>query len=160
MSKITKTNAMRILDSNKIDYDVLSYENKDGKIDGVSVAQKIGRDVKEVYKTLVTQGSSKEYYVFVIPVNEELDFKKAARVSGEKSVDMIEVNDINKVTGYIRGGCSPVGMKKCYKTFINSSAEELDKIIVSGGKIGVQIFLEVKDLVSIISAKLEDVTKK
>lgn len=160
MSKITKTNAMRILDSNKIDYDVLSYENKDGKIDGVSVAQKIGRDVKEVYKTLVTQGSSKEYYVFVIPVNEELDFKKAARVSGEKSVEMIEVNDINKVTGYIRGGCSPVGMKKCYKTFINSSAEELDKIIVSGGKIGVQIFLEVKDLVSIISAKLEDVTKK
>lgn len=160
MSKITKTNAMRILDSNKIDYDVLSYENKDGKIDGVSVAQKIGRDVKEVYKTLVTQGSSKEYYVFVIPVNEELDFKKAARVSGEKSVEMIEVNDINKVTGYIRGGCSPVGMKKCYKTFINSSAEELDKIIVSGGKIGLQIFLEVKDLVSIISAKLEDVTKK
>lgn len=160
MSKITKTNAMRILDSNKIDYDVLSYENKDGKIDGVSVAQKIGRDVKEVYKTLVTQGSSKEYYVFVIPVNEELDFKKAARVSGEKSVEMIEVNDINKVTGYIRGGCSPVGMKKCYKTFINSSAEELDKIIVSGGKIGLQIFLEVKDLVNIISARLEDVTKK
>lgn len=160
MSKITKTNAMRILDSNKIDYDVLSYENKDGKIDGVSVAQKIGRDVKEVYKTLVTQGSSKEYYVFVIPVNEELDFKKAARVSGEKNVEMIEVNDINKVTGYIRGGCSPVGMKKCYKTFINSSAEELDKIIVSGGKIGLQIFLEVKDLVNIISAKLEDVTKK
>lgn len=160
MSKITKTNAMRILDSNKIDYDVLSYENKDGKIDGVSVAQKIGRDVKEVYKTLVTQGSSKEYYVFVIPVNEELDFKKAARVSGEKSVEMIEVNDINKVTGYIRGGCSPVGMKKCYKTFINSSAEELDKIIVSGGKIGIQIFLEVKNLVNIISAKLEDVTKK
>lgn len=160
MSKITKTNAMRILDSNKIDYDVLSYENKDGKIDGVSVAQKIGRDVKEVYKTLVTQGSSKEYYVFVIPVNEELDFKKAARVSGEKNVEMIEVNDINKVTGYIRGGCSPVGMKKCYKTFINSSAEELDKIIVSGGKIGLQIFLEVKDLVNIISARLEDVTKK
>lgn len=159
MGKITKTNAMRILDSNKINYDVLSYENKDGKIDGVSVAEKIGKNVEEVYKTLVTQGNSKEYYVFVIPVNEELDFKKAAKVAGEKSVEMINVNDINKVTGYIRGGCSPIGMKKCYKTFINISAEELDKIIVSGGKIGLQILLDVKDLVDIISAKLEDIIK-
>lgn len=160
MSKITKTNAMRILDSNKIKYDILSYENKDGKIDGVSVAEKIGRDVNEVYKTLVTQGGSKEYYVFVIPVNEELDFKKAAKVAGEKSIEMINVNYINKVTGYIRGGCSPVGMKKCYKTFINISAEELDKIIVSGGKIGLQILLDVRDLVNIISAKIEDIIKK
>lgn len=157
---MSKTNAMRILDTKKVSYEILSYESNDGKIDGVSVAEKIGRNVKEVYKTLVTQGSSKEYYVFVIPVNDELDFKKAAKVAGEKNIEMINVSDINKVTGYIRGGCSPVGMKKCYKTFINISVEELDKIIVSGGKIGLQILLDVKDLVDIIGAKLEEVIKK
>lgn len=159
MNKIVKTNAMRILDTNKINYDVLAYENKDGKIDGVSVAEKIGRDVNEVYKTLVTQGNSKEYYVFVIPVNKELDLKKAAKAAGEKSVEMINVNDINKITGYIRGGCSPVGLKKPYKTFINSSAKELEKIIVSGGKIGLQILLDIKDLANVISAKFEEIIK-
>ena len=112
MSKV-KTNAMRILDSNKIDYNMLSYEIKKGEhIDGVEVAQQIGRDVSEVYKTLVAQGSSKNIYVYVIPVNETLDLKKAAKVANEKNVTMINVNDINKFTGYIRGGCSPIGMKK------------------------------------------------
>ena len=144
--KITKTNAMRILDSKKIKYEVLSYDSDDGKIDGISVAEKIGESADVVFKTLVTQGNSKELYVFVIPVAEELNLKEAAIVTGEKKVDMIHVNDILKHTGYIRGGCSPIGQKKEYKTFIHMSAKELEYMIVSGGKIGCQIKLSPKDL--------------
>ena len=155
-----KTNAMRILDSKKISYNILTYENKDGQIDGVSVAHKIGKDVKYVYKTLVAQGNSKNLYVFVIPVEDELDLKKAAKVCGEKKVEMIHVKDILKFTGYIRGGCSPIGMKKKYKTFIALEAKELESIIVSAGKIGAQIELETAQLVSITEAELEDITKE
>ena len=133
MAKV-KTNAMRILDSKKVKYNMLSYDVSDDNVDGVSVANKIGRDVNEVYKTLVTHGTSKNIYVYVIPVHENLDLKKAAKVSGEKKIEMIHVSDINKLTGYIRGGCSPVGMKKLYKTFINKTAKNLDTIIVSAGK--------------------------
>ncbi|SHI46267.1 Cys-tRNA(Pro)/Cys-tRNA(Cys) deacylase [Clostridium cavendishii DSM 21758] len=158
MSKI-KTNAMRILDSNRIEYEIITYENKDGKIDGVSVANKIGRDINMVYKTLVTQGLSKEYYVFVIPVNEELDFKKAAKVASEKSIELINVKDLTKITGYIRGGCSPIGMKKLYKTFINITASEKDKIVVSGGKIGVQLEINPQELVNLLNARYEDIIK-
>ena len=129
MSQV-KTNAMRILDQKKIDYNISTYDNKDGKIDGVSVAQKIGKDPAYVYKTLVCQGHSRNIYVFVIPVQEELDLKKAAKAAEEKNVDMIPVKDILKYTGYIRGGCSPLGMKKEYTTFIHSSALSLEKIIV------------------------------
>ncbi|UWD48205.1 Cys-tRNA(Pro) deacylase [Clostridioides difficile] len=155
-----KTNAMRILDSNKIDYKVLSYEVKSEHVDGVEVAHDIGRDVNEVYKTLVTQGVSKSIYVYVIPVHENLDLKKAAKVAKEKSVDMIHVKDINKLTGYIRGGCSPVGMKKLYKTFVNESAKQLDTIIVSAGKIGYQIELSPIDLQELIRVEFADVIKK
>ncbi|MGX9755219.1 Cys-tRNA(Pro) deacylase [Clostridioides difficile] len=155
-----KTNAMRILDSNKIDYKVLSYEVKSEHVDGVEVAHDIGRDVNEVYKTLVTQGVSKSIYVYVIPVHENLDLKKAAKVAKEKSVDMIHVKDINKLTGYIRGGCSPVGMKKLYKTFVNESAKQLDTIIVSAGKIGYQIELSPIDLQELIKVEFADVIKK
>ena len=137
--KKLKTNAMRILDSKKVSYEMLSYESEDGKIDGISVAHKIGVDEKNVFKTLVAQGTSKELYVFVIPVAEELDLKSAAKIAGEKKVEMIAVKDIMKYTGYIRGGCSPIGMKKNYKTFIHESAEDLDFIIFSAGKIGHQI---------------------
>lgn len=158
MSKI-KTNAMRILDKEDIEYSVITYDNKDGKIDGVSVASKINRDIKEVYKTLVTQGNSKELYVFVIPVDEELDLKKGAKVAGEKKIEMIAVKDINKYTGYIRGGCSPIGMKKSYKTFINDTCNNLDTIIVSGGKIGVQVELHVKDLINITRGSVENIIK-
>ncbi len=105
--KKLKTNAMRILDSKKVSYEMLSYESEDEKIDGISVAHKIGVDEKNVFKTLVAQGTSKELYVFVIPVAEELDLKNAAKIAGEKKVEMIEVKDIMKYTGYIRGGCSP-----------------------------------------------------
>lgn len=154
-----KTNAMRILDSKNIDFKVSTYDIKDGKIDGVSVAEKIGRDITEVYKTLVTQGSSRALYVFVVPVAEELDMKKAAKVAGEKSIEMIPVKDITKHTGYIKGGCSPVGMKKLYNTFINNTAEELKTIIVSGGKVGVQIELNPTDLINVVEGKFEDIIK-
>ena len=108
-----------------------SYENKDGKIDGVAVAHKINKDVNSVFKTLVTQGHSKEFLVYVIPVAEELDMKKAAKAAGEKNVEMIHVKDINKITGYIRGGCSPIGMKKVFRTFVQDSALEHSTIAVS-----------------------------
>ncbi len=152
-----KTNAMRILDSNKINYNMISYDISDDNVDGISVANKIGRSVNEVYKTLVTQGTSKNFYVYVIPVHANLDLKKAAKVSGEKKLEMIAVSDINKITGYIRGGCSPIGMKKLYKTFVNKSAETLDTIIVSGGKIGYQVELSPADLQSIIKCEFSDI---
>lgn len=151
--KKLKTNAMRILDSKKVSYEMLSYESEDGKIDGISVAHKIGVDEKNVFKTLVVQGTSKELYVFVIPVAEELDLKSAAKISGEKKVEMIPVKDILKHTGYIRGGCSPIGLKRPYKTFIHESAKELDFMIVSAGKIGHQIKLNSNDLVNVVEGE-------
>lgn len=156
----TKTNAMRILDKAKIAYQTHSYEAKDGKIDGENVASKIGKDVKLVYKTLVTQGNSKNFYVFVIPVCEELDLKKAAKSVGEKSVAMIKVADINKYTGYIRGGCSPVGMKKLYTTVFDEAVNDLSTVIVSAGKIGSQIEVAPFDLIKITSGKTADITFK
>ncbi|XZK26348.1 Cys-tRNA(Pro) deacylase [Clostridium perfringens] len=157
--KKLKTNAMRILDSKKVLYEMLSYESEDGKIDGISVAHKIGVDEKNVFKTLVAQGTSKELYVFVIPVAEELDLKNAAKIAGEKKVEMIAVKDILKYTGYIRGGCSPIGLKRDYRTFIHESAKGLDFIIVSAGKIGHQIKLNPNDLVEVVSGKFENLIK-
>ena len=157
--KKLKTNAMRILDSKKVSYEMLSYESEDGKIDGISVAHKIGVDEKNVFKTLVAQGTSKELYVFVIPVAEELDLKSAAKIAGEKKVEMIPVKDILKHTGYIRGGCSPIGLRRPYKTFIHESAKDLDFMIVSAGKIGHQIKLNPNDLVEVVSGKFENLIK-
>ncbi|EGT3607955.1 aminoacyl-tRNA deacylase [Clostridium perfringens] len=157
--KKLKTNAMRILDSKKVSYEMLSYESEDGKIDGISVAHKIGVDEKNVFKTLVAQGTSKELYVFVIPVEEELDLKNAAKIAGEKKVEMIAVKDILKYTGYIRGGCSPIGLKRDYRTFIHESAKGLDFMIVSAGKIGHQIKLNPNDLVKVVSGKFENLIK-
>lgn len=154
-----KTNAMRMLDAQKVVYELITYESQDGKIDGVSVAEKIGKDPKAVYKTLVAHGVTKQVFVFIIPVTEELDLKKAAKAAGEKKVEMIPVKDIQKMTGYIRGGCSPVGMKKLYPSFIDAKAEELDLIIVSGGKIGMQMELKVDDLQKAIGAELADLIK-
>ncbi|KQL50100.1 cysteinyl-tRNA(Pro) deacylase [Brevibacillus choshinensis] len=152
-----KTNAMRILDKEKMDYTMLTYTTDDGKIDGVSVAQKIGREKGVVYKTLISQGASKVYYVFVIPVESELDLKKAAKAVNEKKVEMIPVKDITAVSGYIRGGCSPIGMKKMYPTVIDESAQSLEVIIVSGGKIGVQIELPIGNLAKATKASFADV---
>lgn len=158
MAKV-KTNAIRILEAKKIPYEVLTYDNQDGKIDGVSVAAKIGREAREVYKTLVAQGASKSIYVYVIPVEAELDLKKAAKAAGEKNIEMIPVKDILKWTGYIRGGCSPIGMKKEYRTFIDQSCLEMKNIVVSAGKIGVQIVLDPKLLVDLTHAETPDVRK-
>lgn len=155
----SKTNAMRILDAKKVQYDIVTYDNKDGKIDGVSVAEKVGKDPKEVYKTLVAQGASKSIYVYVIPVVEELDLKKAAKAAGEKNVEMLPVKDIQKWTGYIRGGCSPIGMKKEYKTFIDESCLEIQTIVVSAGKIGMQIVLEPETLRDLTNAQITDILK-
>jgi len=154
----TKTNAMRIVEKAGISYKTLSYDHSDGLIDGISVAGKMGIPVEKVFKTLVTQGHSRNYFVFIIPVAAELDLKAAAKAVGEKSVEMIKVADINKVTGYIRGGCSPIGMKKDYVTVLDSSCQFLDMIIFSAGKIGHQIEMAPDDLIKLIQCKVEHIT--
>ncbi|MGG5255264.1 Cys-tRNA(Pro) deacylase [Neobacillus sp. SM06] len=155
----TKTNAMRLLDAQKIPYEMVSYDANDGKIDGVSVAAKMGRSSSEVFKTLVAQGASKAIVIFVIPVSAELDLKKAAKVSGEKKVEMVPVKDIQKWTGYIRGGCSPIGMKKDYRTFIDQSGQALDSVVVSGGKIGLQIVINPNQLKKVTHAEFVELIK-
>nr|WP_300093905.1 Cys-tRNA(Pro) deacylase [Sedimentibacter sp.] len=156
MKKINKTNAMRILDSLGIEYDCLTYECEDGKIDGVSVAHKTGQNPEAVFKTLVSVGHSKELYVFCVPVEYELDLKKAAAASEEKNIELLPLKELTKNTGYIRGGCSPIGMKKHYKTFVDESALLQDKILVSGGAIGIQMILRPDDLVRAAEASYAD----
>ncbi len=153
-----KTNAMRILDSAKISYNLYTYES-DGDFDGQSVARKIGKDAECVFKTLVTVAPSKNHYVFVVPVQNELDLKACARAVGEKAVEMIAVKDINKVTGYIRGGCSPIGMKKQYTTVIDSSCLTLETMVFSAGKIGYQVEVAPSDLIKLINAKTDSVAR-
>lgn len=153
-----KTNAMRMLDRAGIPYGTYHYDHGDGLIDGLSVAAKLGQDPDRVFKTLVTRGASGGYFVFVIPVALELDLKKAARAVGEKSVAMIHVSEINKVTGYIRGGCSPVGMKKQYPTVFDRRALGLPAVIVSGGRIGTQVEAEPGALMKLVGASSADLT--
>lgn len=153
--KEVKTNAMRILDKNKIFYETINYEC-DEFIDGLHTAEKTGAPVEQSFKTLVAQGKSKEYYVLVIPIAEEVDLKKAAKVLGEKSIEMIHVKDITKVTGYVRGGCSPLGMKKLYPTIIQESVETFDMIYVSGGRIGSTIKVNPQELARVVNAKFAD----
>ncbi|KKB41071.1 Cys-tRNA(Pro) deacylase [Bacillus thermotolerans] len=147
-----KTNAMRILDAEGLSYTDYAYNPKDGKIDGLSVAEKIGKEPEAVFKTLVAAGTSKQLYVFVIPVTADLDLKKAAKATGEKKIEMIPVKDIQKHTGYIRGGCSPIGMKKLYPTYLDSRTISRENIIVSAGKVGRQIELNPSDLVAVTKA--------
>ena len=158
MGKELKTNAVRILDRNKIPYEINTYECDDF-IDGVHIADKLGQSYDMTFKTLVTVGKGGGYYVFAIPVDKELDMKKAAKSVGEKNVEMLHVKDINKVTGYIRGGCTPIGMKKSYPTVIHSSAGDLDTIIVSGGRLGLQIMLAPDDLLKVTGGKFDDIIK-
>ena len=158
--KLEKTNAIRALDKAKLTYTVHTYENDGTAVDGVTVAQKTGLPVEKVYKTLVTVGHSREHYVFVIPVAAELDLKAAARSVGEKSVEMIHVADINKVTGYIRGGCSPVGMKKQFVTVYDESCLNQQTILVSGGRIGTQIECAPADLVKVTRGKTAAITQE
>ena len=156
---MVKTNAMRILDTKGIQYQVVEYDVADGAIDGVSVAKKVGRDPDTVFKTLVTVSPTKKYYVFVVPVNKELDLKACAHQVGEKSVEMIPVKDINKITGYIRGGCSPIGMKKQYETVVDESCEALETITFSAGKIGYQVEIAPLKLIDLIGAKIAKIAR-
>jgi len=157
-AKHAKTNAIRLLEQQKIHFDVMEYETGDGQVDGVSVAEKIGQPVARVFKTLVAKASAQRLFVFVIPVAEELDLKAAAKVVGEKKIEMLAVKDLLSHTGYVRGGCSPVGMKKLYPTVIDASAQEQGSIIVSAGKIGMQIHVQIDDLKNITKAQLASIT--
>lgn len=152
-----KTNVMRILDQKKITYKSYSYADTDA-ISGVEVAHVLGQDESQVFKTLVTIGNSKRNYVFVIPVAMELDLKKAARVVGEKSIDMIRSKELLPLTGYIHGGCSPIGMKKMFRTVIDISAKDKETIIFSAGKIGYQVEMSLSELDKVIKFELEDIT--
>ena len=154
--KEVKTNAMRILDRQKIKYSYEEYEC-DEFMDGISVADKLGYDHALVYKTLVTVGKSGGHYVFVIPIEAEIDFKKAAKVVGEKSLEMLPLTDLTKVTGYVRGGCTAVGMKKQFPTVIQKDAEVLEYMHVSAGKLGMQLKLTPSDLQKASNAKFGDV---
>ena len=148
MAKNDKTNVMRILDQAKIPYSHYTYEHREGEaVDGLTVAASMNQPPERVFKTLVTRGAGRDFFVFVIPVACELDLKAAAHAVGEKSVEMIHVAEINKVTGYVRGGCSPVGMKKQYKTVFDESVLTQEKVYVSGGRIGTQVCCAPADLI-------------
>ena len=156
MAKEAKTNAMRFLEKNKINYTVQTYQC-DEFIDGIHTAEKLGQPLDETFKTLVAQGKSGSYYCFLLPVALELDLKKAAKSVGEKSVELLHVKDITKITGYVRGGCTPIGMKKQFMTVIHRTAEELPLFYISGGRIGTQIRLSPQELVKAIRGKFEDI---
>ena len=158
-AKEIKTNAMRILDRMKIPYQTHTYEC-DEFVDALKIADQLQLPYEKVYKTLVTVGNSRNYFVFVIPIHKELDLKKAARAVGEKSLSMIHVKEFQQVTGYIRGGCTAVGMKKQYVTRIDESAQALLRIVVSGGRIGTQLELDPEDLKRASGAEYADVIVK
>ncbi len=156
MKKEEKTNVMRVLESKKVGYFAHSYE-ADPTLTGEDIAQILGEDPGKVFKTLVTQGRSGAYYVFVVPVTEELDLKKAAKASGEKAVSMIKQKELLPLTGYVHGGCSPVGMKKPFPVFLHETAETYDRIFVSAGKVGFQIELSPQDLIAVTGGRLADI---
>ena len=158
MSGIKKTNAMRMLDSAHIEYDAVEYEYDENDLDGHHVAEFLNLPYEEVFKTLVAKGDSGAYYVFCLSVDSTVDMKKAAKAAGEKRVEMIAVKDLLSVTGYIRGGCSPIGMKKKFKTIIDEMIELIDTVSVSGGMRGLQIRLKAEDLVKATQADVCDIT--
>ena len=157
MQMEVKTNVMRILDKQKIEYTPHFYDNKDGRIDGMAVAEKIGKPADCVFKTLVTK-FERDFFVFVIPVEKELNLKKCAKAVGKKTVEMIRVDEINKATGYIRGGCSPIGMKKQYVTVVDETALLCDTIIFSAGKIGAQVEMNPNDLEKVVPITFQELT--
>ncbi len=154
-----KTNVLRFLDSRKINYNYYEYPHGDDAVDGVTVANLINKPVECVYKTLVAMGVDKKVLVFVVPVSKSLNLKMAAKAAHQKSIEMVKVSQINELTGYIRGGCSPIGMKKLYKTFIDSSAKNIDNIIVSAGKIGMQVELDPMVLAKLVNAEFADIAE-
>ena len=160
-NKEEKTNVMRVLEQKKIAYTAHSYPHEEGvAVDGVTVAKSMGFDPAQVFKTLVARGASGQYYVFDVPVAESLDLKKAAKAVGEKSVAMLHVSELTPLTGYVRGGCSPVGMKKQFPTVLSDSARDLPTVIVSGGRIGFQVELEPNALLKLIRGQFGDIEVK
>lgn len=153
-----KTNAMRMLDKNKINYEVFEYDPE--ITNGEMVADSLGEDKNKVFKTLVTVSNTKENFVFIIPVSENLDLKKCAKTAGVKSVEMIKQKELLPLTGYIHGGCSPVGMKKTFKTFIHETAQNYDRIFVSGGHVGMQIKVKLEDLQKVVKILVADLIAK
>ena len=157
-SKEEKTNVMRVLEQKKIAYTAHTYPHEEGMaVDGVTVAKSMGFDPASVFKTLVARGAKGQYYVFDVPVAENLDLKKAAKAVGEKSIEMIHQKELLPLTGYVHGGCSPVGMKKLFPTVIDKTAENLETMIVSAGKIGYQVELAPHDLAALVRAKFADI---
>lgn len=155
---MSKTNAMRILDLKKIKYEEITYSSS--LVNAIDIANTLNEDIKQVFKTLVTVSiKSKQYYVFVIPAFKELDLKKAAIVSKQKSIEMIHQKELLPLTGYIHGGCSPIGMKKVFNTFIDKSCLDFEDIFISGGKVGMQIKIKVNDLINVTSSTVADLTK-
>ena len=156
-NKEEKTNVMRVLEQKKIAYTAHTYPHEEGvAVDGVTVAQSMGFDHAAVFKTLVARGAKGQFYVFDVPVAENLDLKKAAKAVGEKSIEMIHQKELLPLTGYVHGGCSPVGMKKLFPTVIDASAENLETMIVSAGKIGYQVELAPRDLAALVRASFAD----
>jgi len=156
--KISKTNAMRILDQHHIDYQVFDYSDS-GAISGIEVADRLNQSYDQVFKTLVCVGASKNHYVFIIPVDKELDLKQAAKAVNEKNVEMIKSKDLLGLTGYIHGGCSPIGMKKLFVTSIDDSVLKQEMIYISGGKIGLQIQIRLEDLQKVIPLNISQLIK-
>ncbi len=156
MKKEEKTNVMRVLEQKKVAYKSYSY-TPDATMSGEEIAKLLGEDPEKVFKTLVTQGKSGQYYVFVVPVQGELDLKKAAKAAGEKAVSMIKQKELLPLTGYVHGGCSPVGMKKPFPTFIHESAKEHETMFVSAGKVGFQVELSPEELAAIVGCGFADI---
>lgn len=158
MAKISKTNAARILDRMKIHYELIPYEVDEEHLDACHVADQIGEDIRQVFKTLVLRGDRNGIFICVIPGNREVNLKSAARISGNKSAEMIHVRELLATTGYIRGGCSPIGMKRQFPTFIDSSCMDFDTIYVSAGVRGLQIQIAPNDLISVAKARTAELT--
>lgn len=156
--KDEKTNVMRVLEAKKVAYESFTYDRE--KLSAIEVAASLGQEAASVFKTLVTVGKSKEHYVFIVPGECELDLKKAAKVAGEKSVNMISQKELLPLTGYIHGGCSPIGMKKQFKTFIDSSATQFEKICFSGGRVGFQVQMALDSLRQVVRLEIADITKE
>ena len=155
MKQNEKTNVMRVLDRKKVAYESHSY-TPDATMTGEEIAALLGEDPAHVFKTLVTRGKTGQYYVFVVPVAAELELKKAAKAAGEKSIEMIKQKELLPLTGFVHGGCSPIGMKKAFKTFIHETAESLDKMFVSAGKVGFQVELSPQDLAKTVGCRFAD----
>lgn len=156
MKQNEKTNVMRVLDQKKVAYESHSY-TPDATMTGEEIAALLGEDPAHVFKTLVTRGKTGQYYVFVVPVAAELELRKAAKAAGEKSIEMIKQKELLPLTGYVHGGCSPIGMKKAFKTFIHETAESLDKMFVSAGKVGFQVELSPQDLAKTVGCGFADI---